>query len=43
MPGPVVYVAVAVSAAAAIIVFKQVGRSCTLLAVPLIVWPLVRL
>jgi hypothetical protein len=29
MPGPVVYVAVAISAAAAVIVFKQVGHSCT--------------
>jgi hypothetical protein len=36
MPGPVVYVAVAISAAAAIIVFKEVGLSCILLAVPFI-------
>jgi hypothetical protein len=43
MPGPVVYVAVAISAVAAVIVFKEVGRSCILLAVPLIPWPLVHL
>ena len=43
MPGPVVYVAVAISTVVAVMAFKQVGRSCILLAVPLIAWPLVRL
>jgi hypothetical protein len=37
MPGPVVYVAVAISAVAAALVFKEVGRSYTILAGPLIV------
>ena len=43
MPGPVVYVAVAISAVAAVIVFKEVCRFRILHATRLIPWLLVRL
>ena len=43
MPGPVIYVAVAISAVAAVIVFKEVCLFCVPHATGLILWPLVRL